>query len=59
MVLQTVAPKKVRTALDAESVGRALEVIVNQYDWLRGPLTFRVVKRLKYSAVGIVGVTLG
>ena len=36
-----------------ESVARALEVLVNQYDWLRGPLTFRVVKRLKFSAVGI------
>jgi hypothetical protein len=36
-----------------ESVVRALEVLVNQYDWLRGPLTFRVVKRLRFSAVGI------
>jgi NAD(P)-dependent dehydrogenase (short-subunit alcohol dehydrogenase family) len=42
-----------------ESVARALEVLVNQYDWLRGPLTVRVVKRLKFSAVGIVGITLG
>jgi hypothetical protein len=42
-----------------ESVARALEVFVNQYDWLPGPLTFRVVKRLKFSAVGIVGITLG
>jgi hypothetical protein len=41
-----------------ESVARALEVLVNQYDWLRGPLTVRVVKRLKSSAVVIVGVTL-
>jgi len=38
-----------------ESVARALEVFVNQYDWLRGPLTVRVVKRLKFSAVGIDG----
>ena len=42
-----------------ESVARALEVLVNQYDWLPGPLTLRVVKRLKFSAVGIVGITLG
>jgi hypothetical protein len=42
-----------------ESVARALEVFLNQYDWLRGQLTFRVVKRLKFSAVGIVGMTLG
>src|SRR2546428_5370827 len=42
-----------------ESVARALEVLVNQYDWLPGPLTFRVVKRLKFSTVGIVGITLG
>src|SRR3979490_2208302 len=41
-----------------ESVARALEVLVNQYDWLPGPLTFRVVKRLKFSTVGIVGITL-
>jgi hypothetical protein len=38
-----------------ESVARALEVLVNQYDWLRSPLTVRVVKRLKFSAVGMVG----
>ena len=38
-----------------ESVARAPEVFVNQYDWLRSPLTVRVVKRLKFSAVGIVG----
>ena len=42
-----------------KSVARALEVLVNQYDWLPGPLTFRVVKRLKFSTVGIVGITLG
>ena len=42
-----------------ESVARTLEVLVNQYDWLPGPLTFRVVKRLNVSAVGIVGITLG
>ena len=42
-----------------ESVARALEILVNQYDWLRGPLTFRVVKRLKFSAVGIVGDNSG
>ena len=42
-----------------ESVGRTLEVLVNQYDWPRGPLTFRVVKRLKFSALGLVGITLG
>jgi len=42
-----------------ESVVRALEVLVDQYDWLPGPLTFRVVKRLKFSAVGIVGIALG
>src|SRR2546427_1808255 len=41
------------------SVARALEVLVNQYDWLPGPLTFRVVKRLKFSAVGIVGINTG
>jgi hypothetical protein len=57
-VSQTVAPKKQRTALETESAARALEVFVNQYDWLRGPLTFRVVKRRKFSEVGIVGVTL-
>ena len=39
-----------------ESVATALEVLVNQYDWLPRPLTFRVVKRRKFSAVGI---TLG
>jgi hypothetical protein len=39
-----------------ESVARALEVLVNQYDWLPGPPISRVVKRLKFSAVGI---TLG
>jgi hypothetical protein len=38
-----------------ESVARALEVFVNQYDWLRGPLTVRVVKRFKFSEVRIVG----
>jgi hypothetical protein len=38
-----------------ESVARALEVFLNQYDWLRGQLTVRVVKQLKFSAVGIVG----
>jgi len=43
----------------SESVTRALEVLVNQYDWLPGPLTFQVVKRLKFSTVGIVGITLG
>jgi len=42
-----------------ESVARPLEVLVNQYDWLPDPLTFRVVKQLKFSAVGIVGITLG
>jgi len=42
-----------------ECVGRALEVLVNQCDWLRGRLTFRLVKRLKFSAVEIVGITLG
>jgi hypothetical protein len=42
-----------------ESVARALEVLVNQYDCLPGPLTFRVVKRLKFSAVGIVGDNSG
>src|SRR5436190_10005286 len=42
-----------------ESVESALEVLVNQYDWLPGPLTFRVVKRLKFSTVGIVGITRG
>src|SRR5438477_980014 len=41
----------------SESVTRALEVLVNQYDWLPGPLTFQVVKRLKFSTVGIVGIT--
>ena len=38
---------------------KSLEVLVNQYDWLPGPQTFRVVKRLKFSTVGIVGITLG
>jgi len=57
-VSRTVASKKHRTALEPNLSQELLEVLVNQYDWLRGPLTFRVAKRLKFSAVGIVGITL-
>ena len=51
--------EEIACSTGTESVARALEVLVNLYDWLPGSLIVRVVKQLKFSAVGIVGITLG